>query len=41
MIVIKKKLKKFIAINEVSIFRQSRQTAIFTIKNNQKILLKN
>ena len=36
----KKKTKKIIAINEVSLFRQSRQTASLEIKINKKILLK-
>ena len=33
-------IKKLIAINEVSLFRQSRQTSILKIKINKKILLK-
>ncbi len=36
-----KKLKKFIAINEVSIFRQSRQTAKLKITINKVVKLKN
>lgn len=36
-----KKLKKFIAINEVSIFRQSRQTAKLKITINKIVKLKN
>ncbi len=35
-----KKIKKYIAINEVSILRQSRQAAYLSIKNNKKILIK-
>ena len=34
----KKKIKKCIAINEVSILRQSRQAANLSIKNNQLLL---
>ena len=37
---VKKKLKKFIAINEVSIFRQSKQTAIVRIKAGKKTIIK-
>ena len=33
-------VKKFIAINEVSILRQSRQTANLSIKSNSKFLIK-
>ena len=32
--------KKIIAINEVSLFRQSRQTASLELRTNKKILLK-
>ena len=35
-----KKIKKSIAINEVSILRQSRQTANLSIKNNSKNIIK-
>ncbi len=33
--------KKLLAINELSIFRQSKQTAAIQIKSNKKIILKN
>ena len=36
----KNKLKKCLAINEVSILRQSRQTANLSIKNNSKYIIK-
>ena len=36
----KKKIKKLIAINELSIFRQSRQTAKLKLKINNKIIIK-
>ena len=36
----KNKIKKSLAINEVSILRQSRQAANLTIKNNSKFLIK-
>ena len=36
----KKKIRKFIAINEVSILRQSRQAANLSIKNNSKNIIK-
>ena len=37
----KKKLKKLLAVNELSLFRQSKQTASLFVKINQKVLLKN
>jgi NAD+ kinase len=37
---VKQKLKKFIAINEVSVFRQSKQTAIVSIKAGKKTIIK-
>ena len=40
MIVITKKIKKSLAINEVSILRQSRQAANLSIKNNSKYIIK-
>ena len=36
----KGKIKKFLAINEVSILRQSRQAAYLSIKNNSKYIIK-
>ncbi len=36
----KYKIKKYLAINEVSILRQSRQTAKLLIKSNSKIIIK-
>ena len=33
-------VKKFLAINEISVLRQSRQVATLSIKNNSKILIK-
>ena len=36
-----KKTKKSLAINEVSILRQSRQAANLSIKNNSKYIIKN
>jgi NAD+ kinase len=36
----KKKIKKFLAINEVSILRQSRQAATLSIKENSKFIIK-
>tara|TARA_B100000780_G_C20648318_1_gene258269 strand:- start:19 stop:501 length:483 start_codon:yes stop_codon:yes gene_type:complete len=36
----KKKIKKCLAINEVSILRQSRQAANLSIKNNSKYIIK-
>ena len=35
-----KKVKRYIAINEVSILRQSRQAASISIKNNSKFIIK-
>ena len=40
MSVMTKPIKKFIAINEVSILRQSRQAANLSIKNNSKNIIK-
>ncbi len=37
---LKKKLKELIAINEVSIFRQSKQTAVVSIKAGKKTIIK-
>ena len=37
---IKNKIKKYLAINEVSILRQSRQAANLSIKNNSKYIIK-
>ncbi len=37
----KKKLKKLLAVNELSLFRQSKQTASLFLKINKKVLLKN
>ena len=39
-VITKKKIKKSIAINEVSILRQSRQAANLSIKNNSKTIIK-
>ena len=39
-VVTKKNVRKFIAINEVSILRQSRQAANLSIKNNSKNIIK-
>ena len=39
-VVTKKKIRKCIAINEVSILRQSRQAANLSIKNNSKNIIK-
>ena len=39
-VITKKKIQKSIAINEVSILRQSRQAANLSIKNNSKLLIK-
>ena len=36
----KKKIRKILAINEVSILRQSRQAATLSVKNNSKFLIK-
>jgi len=36
----KSRIKKFLAINEVSILRQSRQAAFLSIKNNTKYIIK-
>jgi len=36
----KNKMKKYLAINEVSILRQSRQAASISIKNNSKYIIK-
>jgi len=36
----KNKIKKYLAINEVSILRQSRQTANLSIKNNSKYIIR-
>ena len=36
----KNKIKKILAINEVSILRQSRQAANLSIKNNSKYIIK-
>ena len=40
MVKTKKKIKKSLAINEVSILRQSRQAANLSIKNNSKYIIK-
>ena len=40
MVITKKKIKKSLAINEVSILRQSRQAANLSIKNNSKYIIK-
>ena len=34
------KTKKYLAINEISILRQSRQAAVINVKNNSKLLIK-
>ncbi len=39
-VITKKKIQKSIAINEVSILRQSRQAANLSIKNNSKLLIR-
>ena len=39
-VITKKKIQKSIAINEVSILRQSRQAANLSIKNNSKLIIK-
>tara|TARA_A100001011_G_scaffold353834_1_gene395657 strand:+ start:96 stop:863 length:768 start_codon:yes stop_codon:yes gene_type:complete len=36
----KKKIRKFLAINEVSILRQSRQASVISIKNGSKYIIK-
>ena len=40
-VITKKKIKKFLAINEVSILRQSRQAASLSILNGSKYIIKN
>ena len=40
LVITKNKIKKSIAINEVSILRQSRQAANLSIKNNSKFVIK-